>query len=133
MAIAARFSFKSPGTGPKGAPLPRRFPDSVDWTPKRRCCDDGAGGLCEPRPGYWLNPTWKALRFTLPEPHRFQYRFVVNKGASGEGPAFEAQARGDVDCSGRSVVFTLRGQAGKDGHVTLSPMSHSLSPTEEKR
>ena len=132
LAISGRFSFKSPGKTPQGAPLPRRFPDTVEWTPKESCCQ-GSGGQCQPRVGLWLNPTWKALRFAMNDPHRFQYRFI-NKGVVNKRHAFEVQARGDIDCSGKPVTFSIGGKTDEEGNVVLTPMRSSQSlPTKEKR
>ena len=120
MAMAGRFSFRSPGTAPNGKPLPRRFPATTDWSPPTRCCES-SGGECQPAPGIWMTPAWKALRFTMDAPHRFQYRFV-NKGVVGGKARFLAQARGDVECSGRPILFTIEGKQDDEGTVTLSQM-----------
>ena len=120
LAMASRFSFKSPGQPPQGAPLPRRFPETVGWTPAKSCCES-SGGVCQPRPGLWFNPTWKALRFVINEPHRFQYRFV-NKGVVKRSHTFEVQARGDIHCSGKPVTYTISGRTDDEGNVSLSPM-----------
>lgn len=130
MAMAGRFSFKSPGVGPDGKPLPRRFPKTVDWTPAKSCCASSSG-QCQPQAEPWNHPTWRALRFALKEPHRFQYRFV-NKGLVGKSHVFEAQARGDIGCSGRRTTFTLRGVTDAEGNVSILPVKPTTAATSDK-
>ena len=101
---------------------PRKgFPRTTPWTPARSCCK--SGGVCAAAPGGWGHATWKALRFSIDEDHRYQYRFVGGKRK------FTAEARGDLNCDGVSSSFSIVGTLQKDGSVSLSAMD-STRPLE---
>ncbi len=94
---------------------PRKgFPRTTAWTPLRSCCK--TGGVCPPDPKQWDHPTWKALRFSITEAHRYQYRFIHGKNT------FTAEARGDLNCDGISSRFSIQGILQEDGSVSLSAM-----------
>jgi hypothetical protein len=84
--------------GPDGGAAGARLPASVGWTPQAPCCE-GADEMCQPDAAAWAHPTWQALEFEMTEPHRFQYRLVV------EGGQVLCQARGDRDCDGEYSLF----------------------------
>jgi hypothetical protein len=100
-----------------------KFPATTPWTPARPCCQGKTARRCTPEAKDWEHPTWKALGFALSDPHYFQYRFVAS------GKSFTAEARGDLDCDGKSSSFSIEGTRGADGSVSLSPM-RSTNPEE---
>jgi hypothetical protein len=81
-----------------------RFPQqSVGPTPPiNRCCEQG--GACEVDKALWQDPAWRALRFTVDEPHLFVYQYQVVDG----GRAVVLRAFGDVDCDGTPSTVELR-------------------------
>ncbi len=93
-----------------------KFPATTPWTPARSCCQGKSSRRCTPEPKDWEHPTWKALGFSLSDPHYFQYRFV----SSAKG--FTAEARGDLNCDGKTSSYRIEGTRGDDGSVSLSPM-----------
>lgn len=126
LSMAGRFTLRSTGVAPRGSAMPKEFPKSSDWTPPKPCCGY-SGGLCQPAPGVWMTPTWKALKFEMERAHRFQYRFV-NKGKVKGRARFIVQARGDLECKGQTVTFTIEGTEQEDGTVSLSPMKAEATP-----
>jgi hypothetical protein len=91
------------------------FPKSTPWTPAKPCCG-GRAGKCLPDGKAWDHPTWTSLRFALSEPHYYQYRFT------SKGKSFSAEARGDLNCDGKTSWFAIEGTREADGGVKLSPM-----------
>lgn len=112
IASAARVAHQS--TRAKGAGKVT-FPPTTPWSPRTPCCK-GKDRTCPPDPKVWEHPGWRALLFSIPRPHRFQYRFV-NRGKS-----FVAQARGDLTCSGKGTVYTLEGKVDERGEIKLEPV-----------
>lgn len=79
-----------------------RFPKPTPWTPERLCCAS-EGGKCQPDAHAWDAPTWKALNFSVNEPHYYQYRVVVE--GSGKKAGLGLEARGDLDCDGKFSLY----------------------------
>ncbi len=71
---------------------------------------------------------WKCLKFTITNPHYFQYDYRAGgnyKGPKRGGPdpgpdGFEASAEGDLDGDGKTSLFTLTGKVTPQGTVRLS-------------
>ena len=83
---------------------------SVGPTPPiGRCCEQD--GACEVEPTQWAHPGWRALRFSVDEPHRYAYEYQVVDG----GRAAVLRATGDLDCDGTAGVVELRLDPGPDG------------------
>ena len=78
------------------------FPASTPWTPARGCCGQ-RDNKCAPDPAAFSAPTWKALNFSVDEPHYYQYR-VTSQG-KGKNATLTVEARGDLDCNGKAATF----------------------------
>jgi len=93
-----------------------QFPESEGPNPLASCC---AGGQqrCQPRQDLWTAPTWKALQFSMDDPHYYRYEFVrtTGTGPSGSGEEFTARALGDLDCDGLLSTFEMYGKSGDMG------------------
>jgi hypothetical protein len=71
---------------------------------------------------------WKCLRFTITQPHYYQYGYSQGgpyKGPSVGGPdpgpsGFEAWAAGDLDGDGVTSLFTITGTVDAQGNVKRS-------------
>lgn len=68
-------------------------------TPPESCCE-AARRTCA---GDWTQPTWKQLGIAFTEPQRFQFSY------HSDGKTFTANAVGDLDCDGTSMVYVARG------------------------
>jgi hypothetical protein len=101
-----------------------RFPESAPLTP---ATPPRAKKEADP-PGTWEAPTWKALGFRpAPEgvPHAYAFSYDVPAG-----PAFVAQARGDLDGDGVLSTFEIRGSVVPGGTPALLPGMHIESELE---
>lgn len=93
-----------------------QFPSpSVGPTPPLgQCCRDG--GKCKPNPDLWSNPTWRALHFSMDDPHYYSYEYKVSVGAPGAldgSHNFTAIAYGDLDCDGEYSEFSMYGEVNE--------------------
>lgn len=91
--------------------LPKQFPESVARTPGARCCPK-----CAPDPSLWTDESWHALKFSMDDPHYFQYEYSAV--GAGVGSNFAAMAYGDLNCDTVLSTFEMYGQVGADGSVT---------------
>jgi type IV pilus assembly protein PilA len=91
------------GTAGSVTPLPPQFPDAAPATPAVSCCAL-TGGRCVPAASQWQVPTWKALGFSLDDPHYYQYEFLSAAGA------FTARAYGNLDCDANFSTFSMSGR-----------------------
>ena len=96
----------------------RRFPDSVDWTPRLPPCEGGAPRYV-PDEKDWEHPTWRALAFAMANPHRYRYRFT-SRGV-GDAATFTVEAEGDLNCNGVRSHYRRVGRAGA-GKVVVDPV-----------
>ena len=86
------------------------FPPSTNWAPARGCCGQ-PGDKCAPDPAAWSAAAWRALAFTVDDPHYYQYRFV-SKGR-GTHATFTVEARGDLDCDGDFSLYRFEDGAAE--------------------
>src|SRR5687767_11558325 len=56
-------------------PIPKQFPDNAGLTPAASCCGS-TGGKCAPNPTAWASPSWNALKFSMDDPHYYQYEYA---------------------------------------------------------
>lgn len=72
------------------------------YTPAATCC--GAGGVfqCAPIAAAWEFDPWAALAFSSANEHSFVFAYD-----SAAGDAAVVSARGDLDCDGTSIDYTL--------------------------
>ncbi|MBP9088621.1 MAG: hypothetical protein KBG15_21035, partial [Kofleriaceae bacterium] len=91
--------------------------------PAMSCCEVDTDGKkqCAGKEAEWQNPVWKALDFSIDEPHYFRYS--IESSASG----YIAKAVGDLDCDGIEVTYVLEGTTqGGSPSVTLTvPPQHT--------
>jgi hypothetical protein len=85
-------------------------------TPTPGSCCGGKGGRCRPAPASWRTTAWLAIRFEVHQPHA--YSFEYRPDASG----FTALAYGDLDCDGTLSTFSIRGDRGANGMISLGPL-----------
>ena len=83
--------------------------------PAGPCCGKANNHCPVDAAGFAADDGWKALDFQIDEPALFQYQYT------GTAKTFEATAKGDLDCDGTFIVYTLNGTA-VDGNpaVTLT-------------
>ena len=70
--------------------------------PLGRCCEQD--GQCAVDAASWNDPGWRALRFSIDDPHRYSYQYEVVDG----GRAAILRAIGDLDCDGVYGTVELR-------------------------
>lgn len=68
---------------------------------------------------------WRCLRFAMPDPMYYQYRYTQGSGYLVPSTApgangFEAAAQGDIDGDGVLSTFALTGEVGSDGVLKRS-------------
>jgi len=113
----ARAFFVSDHYDQTGTLQPRTFPPGgTDWTPPDRCCQQNEG-RCTSGLEVWGEAPWRALRFGIHEPHRYQYRFT-SQGLDREA-TFTVQARGDLDCDGVFSLYTITGSVDAEYNVVI--------------
>jgi hypothetical protein len=105
---AARAYYMDLGAA-KGS-VPAQFPTvGVGPTPPiGLCCQQG--GKCQPDASLWTHPTWKALGFSIDEPHYYSYSYET-KDSLGE---FTVRANGDLDCDDDLSTFEMLGIINAD-------------------
>jgi len=107
------------GDSPKKASALR----STEWTPKAGCCGQ-ADNKCAPDAKAWDAATWKALGFSVKDPHYYQYRVRVE--GKGAATRVTVEARGDLDCDGDYSSFRRTIGYGANG-----PASEGLQSDNE--
>ena len=92
-----------------------KFPNSAGLTPGFRCCKGDTSFKCDPSNkgprGYdgakkWGKTAWLNLQFKMQDRHLFRYQY---KKISND--AFQAIARGDLDCDGNESLYFRVGKA----------------------
>ena len=104
---SARMAYETQRQGTAGGKCPA-LPMAVDWTPTKTACDYPS----QRYPGLaadWKQPTWAWLRFRLEVPHYDQYRVVTHD------KTLRLEARGDLNCNGRTSLFRLSGRIARVG------------------
>ena len=81
-------------------------------TPATDCCA-GPNHKCAVDAAAWQVAPWTALEFSIDQPSYFQYRY------QSDGKTVTAIARGDLDCDGAPIEYTLSGSV-VDGNPALS-------------
>jgi prepilin-type N-terminal cleavage/methylation domain-containing protein len=91
------------------ATMTPQFPESEPTTPAATCCGYPSF-KCPPDPAHWDTPSWKALMFSVDDPHWFRYEYdSTGSGAPGTGSNFTVRAVGDMDCDGTYSTFEMWG------------------------
>jgi len=100
--------------------VPRQFPASVGPAPATPCGTD----KCNPDPTLWTDPSWKALNFSVDDPHYYAYQFVAS-GTQGAS-VFTARANGDLDGDSLFSTFEMYGTIDSEGN----PSGNSVVASE---
>jgi type IV pilus assembly protein PilA len=108
-------------------PQPSQFPDTIDaWTAETGCCaNGGTNEKCAPQSALWNTAQWKALKFSVDDPHYYAYNYVSPQ-TTGNGANYTALARGDLDCDGQFSTFSMFGKIDSsmgDGPVGSAAIS----------
>jgi hypothetical protein len=98
------------------------FPKSTGWTPARGCCGQ-PGDKCAPDASAWQDASFRALDFSVDEPHYYQYR-VVSTG-TGKKARVSVEARGDLDCDGVASSFSRVVTLDAQGNASVGEMQSS--------
>lgn len=104
---------------------PPRFPPSAPQSPEIACCR-GADGRCPVDSSHWEASTWRALGFSIDEPHRLQYEY------RSEESSYTLRSEGDLECRGRTVRFERTG-AFEEGLGVVSEQSIEVAPDAQGR
>ena len=107
-----------------------KSPADVPPTAKEGCCAvDGDTEKCVPDAEQWNVPVWKALLFSVDDPHYYAYGYRSTVGDFGDTDgafSFTATAVGDLDCDEVKSTFTMYGVVdkaygeGPSGTATIS-------------
>ena len=97
------------------------------------CVMGGSNERCAPDASLWEvggggGFAWKALKFSMDDPHYYAYQYVVNNVAGGEGSEFTAIAKGDLDCDATLSQFSMYGVVNStyaDGPAGSAAISRS--------
>jgi hypothetical protein len=78
------------------------------------CIMGGTNEKCAPDPARWDTGgpgglAWKALKFSMDDPHYYAYAYDVVNVAGGQGSSFTAIAEGDLDCDNFKSRFSMYG------------------------
>ncbi len=75
------------------------------------CAMGGTVEKCLPTPALWAAEPWKALKFSMDDPHYYGYGYTVEivAGDRAGGNNFTAVAVGDLDCDGAFSRFSMFG------------------------
>jgi hypothetical protein len=92
---------------PDGPQMPHSAPRTPAQVPRGRAVVDP--------PGTWDLDAWRDLQFSISEPHRYSYEFIV------EGLRYTARAVGDLDGDGVYSTF--------ERSATVDPQTLNATPT----
>ena len=73
----------------------------------------GGDPRCIPDASLWTTASWEALKFSMDDPHYYQYAFVSS--GTGNTAEFTARAHGDLDCDGFVSTFEMWGSGNFAG------------------
>ena len=102
-----------------GVVLTKEFPGpSAAWASASECgCLTGT--FCSGNNSIWnADAVWKALNFSLPDPHHYMPGFSAS--GSGSAAQFTAFSKGDLNCNGVLAQFSREGAINGNGDVTGS-------------
>ena len=103
---------------------------AVAATADANCCAmGGANEKCAPSATLWDVEPWKALHFSVDDPHYYAYAYTVEVGAAGAVNGdhnFTARAIGNLDCDATYSTYSMYGEVnsqyadGPAGNASLS-------------
>ena len=99
------------------------------------CVMGGSNERCAPDASLWEiggggGLAWKALKFSMDDPHYYAYRYNVSNVVGGEGSEFTAIATGDLDCDTVLSRFSMYGVVNST-YADGPAGSAAISRTEE--
>jgi type IV pilus assembly protein PilA len=95
------------------------------------CAMGGTVEKCAPQAALWdASQAWKALKFSMDDPHYYAYQYVVNNVAGGQNSEFTAIAIGDLDCDDTQSRFSMFGVVNST-YADGPAGSAAISRTEE--
>jgi len=80
------------------------------------CCAAGGGGTsekCAPDATVWDVDPWRALKFSMDDPHYYAYAYEASAPVAGDTTgqnSFTAVAVGDLDCDTVQSFFSMYGE-----------------------
>jgi type IV pilus assembly protein PilA len=96
-------------------PLPPQFPEDAPRTPPSAslacCAGSGTNEKCEPEPTQWETDEWRALHFSMPDPHYYAYEYQYAPGGFGLDHTFVITVHGNLDCDTTYSQFMMSGAA----------------------
>ncbi|MCD6498351.1 MAG: hypothetical protein J7M25_08665 [Deltaproteobacteria bacterium] len=119
ISTAAETYFETKHMKRDGTPIPNQFPDTVGLTPPTPCCKQ-PDHVC--KGGDWTDPTWMTMKFSIADPHYFQYEFA--SCGSGKNAKYVARAVADPLCNGKYLVVETR----RSGKSLGSSAAHGPAP-----
>ena len=96
-------------------PLAPQFPNNPvtdvepAWASGVCCAVGGTQEKCQPTASWWDNPLWKALHFSMDDPHYYGYGYAWYGALGPYAQAFDAEAFGDLNCDGARSDFNMFG------------------------
>ena len=114
-------------------PLAKQFPISAGLTnPVLNACCGQAGDKCDPavaaEKNGWSDPVWSSLKFSMDDPHYYQYTYIG--AGTANASQFTARANGNLDCDTTYSTFEMTGQVAADGVVTGQAGQYSNNDLE---
>jgi type IV pilus assembly protein PilA len=106
-------------------------PTAAKSGPTGCCAMDGTDEKCAPSAAVWDLEPWKALKFSMDDPHYYAYAYTVanqTAAAGGQGSEFTAIAVGDLDCDtvfSRFTMFGIVDSTYADGPAGSAAVSRS--------
>jgi type IV pilus assembly protein PilA len=124
---ASYFEAEHATRGVDNTVLAKQFPATVGLTPARDCCQSG-GQKCIPAATDWESPSWKALSFSIGDPHYYRYQFDAT--GTGTTAGFTSGAFGDLDCDSTFATFERAGTVDTNFSVKGSSAIYSVNELE---
>ncbi len=94
----------------------KRLPKDTGWFPSLPCCQHPNKKCVRPKT---ISPAAKELFGNdVIKPSFFQYRFMSH--GKGKNKTFTLEAKGNVMCQGKDILFVVQGRFDKDGQPQMS-------------
>jgi type IV pilus assembly protein PilA len=75
------------------------------------CARGGPEERCAPEAAIWEDPNWRALHFSMPDPHYYLYEYQIDTVFGYSNREFIARAIGNLDCDTDYSLFAMVGWA----------------------
>jgi hypothetical protein len=108
--------YESDHLGPDGRLLPKQFPGPTAAWASQTECGCLPAHRCPGGETVWnQDPVWRALNFSLPDPHVFLPGYTSQ--GTGTHATFRAYVKADHDCNGTLAEFWRDGSINSAGDV----------------